>query len=70
MKVICVKNRNEYNDDIRQYELTIGKEYTPYLINSTWYYIGLDNGYRSVFPKSWFMTKEEYRDKKLEDLGI
>ncbi len=74
MKMICVNNEDE-DEDIN---LTIGKEYE--CLDS--YYYGNysfeiiicklvnDIGKWIVCPKNYFITLEEYRNQKLEELGI
>jgi hypothetical protein len=84
MKVICVCDRVEYNYALtgligyRNLKLTIGKEYDclnetefQYAIAGTiYYYIKDDYGDLCLCPVNNFLTVEEYRDKKLEELGI
>lgn len=66
MKVICI------NNDDGLVNLTIGKEYdavnTDKFANS--YLIKNDYGFIWIYLKSWFITLEEHRNKKLEELDI
>lgn len=69
MKVVCVKNKYS----CWSYDLTIGKSY-----NSLWisideeeYYRVIDNSNKSILCESCcFLTLEEYRDKRLKEIGI
>lgn len=69
MKVVCV---NEFNmgflDEILC--LTKGKEYDCVLVEGNYYLILLDNGYTRWFEKGLFLTLEEYRNRRLEEIGI
>lgn len=64
MKVVCIDNGGF---DL----ITIGKEYEC-LNGSDFvddYLISFDNGHRAMYyPKSLFMTKEEQRNKKLNEI--
>ncbi len=57
--------------------LTIGKEYTimtyplePIYNGFEFVFVEDDNNSFKRYPKNWFMTKEEYRNNRLEELGI
>jgi hypothetical protein len=70
MKVICIKN-----DDLwLNHELTMGKEYeysSEFEFTGTKYIlVRTDDGKMRSCPMEIFITLEEYRDKKLEELGI
>jgi hypothetical protein len=73
MKVICVDNKN--NKGIVNPNLIIGKEYEMETIIKTFdygddqyeYYI-INN--MTYWSKSGFITLEEYRDKRLKEIGI
>lgn len=76
MKVICVKNMREYyysHFGNKRIPLIIGKEYNVAKIsnlnNDIYYYIYINNNFR-LFNNKYFLTIEEYRDNKLEELGI
>lgn len=76
MKVICVKNMREYyysHFGNKRITLIIGKEYNVAKIsnlnNDIYYYIYINNNFR-LFNNKYFLTIEEYRDNKLEELGI
>lgn len=66
MRVICVDN------DAGHVNLTIGKEYdaenTGKFANS--YLVKNDYGFIWIYLKSWFITLEEHRNRKLEELDI
>jgi hypothetical protein len=74
MKVICISNKLKYTG------ITIGKEYeiipellsqiSDFYINDDIYHIRNNNGFDFYYPKEYFITIEEYRDKKLNELGI
>ncbi len=68
MKLICI--RNNIAKDI--YPLTLGKIYdASYVANyDHWYWIFDDLGEINLYSEKWFISKEEYRDKVLEELGI
>ncbi len=72
-KVICIKNTDKicqilhYLDD----NLTIGKEYdAEYITEYQKYLILNDKNSYIYYPIEWFITVEEYRDKRLKELGI
>ncbi len=63
MKVVCI--RIPYT-----YALTVGKQYDVSYFNFEYYNVISDNGDSVLVPISYFITQEEIRDKKLEELGI
>jgi hypothetical protein len=74
MKVVCIKNSYlDWGGGICKYDIIIGKEYEC-LNGSDFvddYLISFDNDHRAMYyPKSFFITKEEYRNKRLEEIGI
>ncbi len=76
VKIICIKKAyNHYN--FAKNDLTIGKEYE--YVNGDFVYkhagevyifVKDDKDYWDYYPKKCFITKDEYRHKKLEELGI
>lgn len=81
MKVVCINNSKTGRFSGGQNTLTISKAYE--CIKSTfrehspggftvgeYYLILLDNGDTTWFLKSIFTTLEEYRNKRLKELGI
>lgn len=77
MRVICVEKveGEEYSN------ITIGKEYEYQTsigtsdsplesCNNIYYLITDESNATFIYPSNCFMTKEEYRNKKLEELGI
>ena len=65
MKVICVDN---YEGVV---SLIIGKEYEAEYYNADYYSIRTENSrYMITYPKYCFVTLEEYRNKRLEEIGI
>ena len=75
-KVICINKKGSSDTDY--IPLTIGKEYDAYLLFSfktdagthTYYRIIDDTGDTYSYSPDFFITLEEYRDKKLEEIGI
>lgn len=77
MRVICVNNIDyiNYHDDkvITKFDLTIGKEYDAYIAiyeSDSYYVVKNDSGTKDPYPLTFFMTLEEYRNKKLGEIGI
>jgi hypothetical protein len=69
-----VLNIFETHSSANTYNLTIGKEYYilyDYAIGTDDYYIlKNDKDAACSYPVNCFMTFDEYRNKKLEDIGI
>ena len=67
MKVVCIKSD-------RNNKVTVGKTYDTMDINVILsklnYYIEDDLGDRSLFDTRMFITLEEFREKRLKNLGI
>ena len=73
MKLICVDNIYYTVDNKRIIlPITIGKEYNVYSDGPPDYYILTDDNGSCFFSytKRYFITKEEYRNSRLEDIGI
>ena len=67
MKLICINNKiGEHN----YLNLIIGKEYECIKETLFHYVVKVNNNYRGVFEKYYFITMEEYRNQKLRELGI
>jgi hypothetical protein len=64
MKVVCIDNINN------QLKLTIGKVYVTTDLQRGYYFIKSDIGHMILYPKNLFLTMNEYRNKKLEEIGI
>lgn len=66
MKVICI------NNDDGLVNLTIGKEYDAENVSkyANSYLVKNDYGFVWIYLKKWFITLEEHRNKKLEELDI
>lgn len=64
MKVVCIDNINN------QLTLTIGKIYDAEGHDRDYYFIKSDIGHMILYPKNLFLTMNEYRNKKLEEIGI
>ena len=71
MKVVCIK---KYLSQGLQHELTYGKVYivskTDSIMGLDIYYIINDRGYKEYYPYSDFVTMEEWREIKLNYLGV
>lgn len=69
---MIVKLKKETN--LKEYQLSNDKEYLAEVVerkfNATWYKIKCDDGYTREFSDNHFITIEEIRDKRLDDLGI
>lgn len=67
MKVVCIKSD-------RNNKVTVGKTYDTMNINVILsklnYYIEDDLGDRALFDTRMFITLEEFREKRLSELGI
>jgi hypothetical protein len=64
IRAICINNKNS------ALHLTIGKEYECIVRNEDIIEIINDRGYYGTYYMSNFITIEEYRNKKLKELGI
>ena len=60
--------------NLKSYHLSNDREYIAEVVerkfNATWYKIKCDDGYIREFLDNHFITIEEIRDKRLNDLGI
>ena len=67
MKVVCIKSD-------RNNKVTVDKVYNVIYVNEVLsvnnYYIEDDLGYKSLYDKRMFITLEEFREKRLSELGI
>lgn len=67
MKVVCIKSD-------RNNKVTVGRAYDTMDINVILsklnYYIEDDLGNKALFDTRLFITLEEFREQKLNDLGI
>lgn len=71
MKVICVKNI--YDIYKNHFILSVGKEYDAdikVINHKIFYCLRNDLGIKNMYDKSYFITKEEHRNKRLEEIGI
>ncbi len=68
MKMLCIDNKT-LSSSVYAY-LTINKIYEVHFIDTDWIFITNDVGKDLYVPREWFLPLEEYRDKKLEKLGI
>ena len=59
---------------LKEYHISNDKEYTAEVVNrkwnAKWYKIKCDDGLTREFSDNHFITIEEIRDKRLNDLGI
>jgi len=72
MKVIC-KSKKDYSDsEFWMGSLTIGREYDTLdnYISPSEYMIMNDYGFEHLYPVRCFVTKQELREEKLNELGI
>lgn len=70
MKIVCIdKNDSEYNSI-----LVIGNEYTVNRIanigNEVYYQIYIDATKHVLFNSKYFLTLEEYRNRRLKEINI
>lgn len=61
MKLICISNKYT--------QLIIGKEYEC-TKETDFYYVVKVNNREGIFDKYYFITIDEYRNQKLNELGI
>lgn len=66
MKIICIKNKIENIT----WEITIGKVYESKIDKKNFYQIINERGAIFYYPKELFITMSEYRNHKLEEIGI
>lgn len=80
MKVICKSTKDYSDEEFWMGSLTVGKEYeildqnkhfvhTDY-ISPDEYMIMNDYGFEHLYPVKCFITKQELREDKLNELGI
>lgn len=73
MKVICKSTKDYSDEEFWMGSLTIGREYdtldTNY-ISPDEYMIMNDYGFEHLYPVKCFLTKQELREQKLNELGI
>jgi hypothetical protein len=73
MKVICKSTKDYSDEEFWMGSLTVGKEYdildTNYISHSE-YMIMNDYGFEHLYPVKCFVTKQELREDKLNELGI
>ena len=69
MKVICIGNKNKKDAFIR-FKLAIGKEYECIGEDESSYLILFKDRFKIWFSKEIFINISEYRNKRLEELGI
>jgi len=68
MKLMCIKNNREFG----YHNLTIGKKYHVYTLsmNTKICTVINDIGRMYSYSTDFFITLEEYRDKRLKEIGI
>lgn len=69
MKVVCIDN-NTYKHPLKDGYIIIGKEYECINEKDGYYLIRFNDFFNWWITKELFMTIEEYRNKKLEEIGI
>jgi len=69
---MIVKLKKETN--LKDYHISNDKEYIAEIVerkfNAIWYKIKCDDGYIREFLDTHFITIDEIRDRRLNDLGI
>ena len=72
MKVICINNTIVNTEYIGYPRLIIGKEYDAEDTSplSCEYRIRNEGKFVGTFMKICFLTRDEYRDKRLKEIGI
>lgn len=75
MKVVCIKNSYlDWDGGICKYDITIGKKYdvikSHYFQDKYYYSIINDSGNSYPYLVKLFITLNEYRNKRLEEIGI
>lgn len=78
MKIVCINNVSISEKGQTRLPLTIGKTYSPYLLRKPEYvsdagnYLLIDDDGEEAeyYNHSLFITLDEYRDSKLESIGI
>ena len=71
--IVKLKPDNNLAISLKEYKVSIDKEYDAEVIkrkSGTWYRIKCDDGYTREFSDNHFITPDEMRDKRLNDLGI
>jgi hypothetical protein len=71
--IICVNRKQYQDDDYWMGSLTIGKMYKilqTYNDNGIEFMIKNDYGFEHIYPESMFKTIQEFRQEKLNELGI
>jgi len=70
MKVICIRDTTFASSNNKVMGITIGKIYEIVIHSEAC--IEIRNDYNKIewYSKTFFMKPDEYRDKKLEELGI
>lgn len=67
MKIVCIKSD-------RNNKVTVDKVYNVMYVNEVLsvnnYYIENDSGDKCLYDKRMFITLEEFREKRLSELGI
>lgn len=72
MKVICKSTKDYSDSEFWMGSLTIGREYDTLdnYISPSEYMIMNDYGFEHLYPVKCFVTKQELREEKLNELGI
>ena len=69
--IICVNRKQYQDDDYWMGSLTIGKVYEIIFDNDDIeFMIKNDYGFEHIYPESMFKTIQEFRQEKLNELGI
>jgi len=71
--IICVNRKQYQDDDYWMGSLTIGKVYKilqTYDDNGIEFMIKNDYGFEHIYSESMFKTRQEFRQEKLNELGV
>ena len=70
MKVICIDNHSTNHLDGDELDLTLGKTYDVIKTSPDMYLIKDDSGDRCWYNKNAVIPIDEWREKKLREIGI
>lgn len=71
--IVKLKPDNGLVLSLKEYRLSPDKEYVAKVVKrkwGIWYRIKCDDGYTRELSDNHFITTEEMRDRRLDDLGI
>lgn len=71
--IVKLKKDNNLVISLKEYRVSVDKEYSAEVVkrkSGTWYRIKCDDGYTREFLDTHFITIDDIRDRRLNDLGI